>query len=203
MPRSHSLELGATLSPKTGLRIRPVIYVSALERMIVEDFDSLIRKTFEVTGSSRWLLGGELELDWDIIDALSLRASGGYLQFLREDFEQVPVAGEPAQNSRWTASLRLYGSTVSERIGYGIGGSFSSPRSYDTRVGIPPVLLDTRVPHTGYLDASFEAQPGRAVPLWLTAKLRSGLMPGVSESPFVTGAQLGTVIMLGLQWRRE
>ena len=65
------------------------------------------------------------------------------------------------------------------------------------------MLLDARVPHTGYLDASFEAQPARAVPIWLTATLRSGLMPGVSESPFIDSAQLGTVFMLGAQWRRE
>ena len=202
-PRQGTIEIGSIVSPINSLTIRPTVYVSAYSSQVIADFDPLVQKTYKSEDTPRWLLGAELELDWDILDELSLTAAGGYLRFLKYDENTTPLVGVPEQNSSWTGMLRLYGTTTNERYGYGIGGNVASPRSYLARAGIPPQIIDVQVPYTGYADGRFEFQPALKVPIWLSATARAGMLPLAFESPFPLGAQLGAVFMLGVEWRRE
>ena len=201
--RSQNIELGATIAPINVLSIRPTLHVSSLSHMVVADFDSPVVKTFTRVPRGSIFVGAELELDWQINDALALNTGAAYLRYVQPAAGDKPLIGVPEESPVWTANLRLFGNSRDERFGYGLGGVLTSPRRIDKSLGVLVEQVNIDTPYTGYVDARFEAQPSLAVPLWLSLSGQAGLVPGVAEAPLPLAAQMGAVFMLGLEWRRE
>ena len=200
-PVNGSVEIGAIVSPLTGLTIAPTIYYSGLYSAVVTDFEPVPRKTFRQDQSPRDLVGGEFEIRWRQSDAFVLSGAVGAQYFVRADPDEIATVGVPEQNSVATGSLRAYGVTLNEKLGYGVGGRVATPRRYRANAGIPLRIVDVEVPTTADLDAMIEYRLPDRFPLWISLRARSFLMPGVIEAPFNEAAPRGTSFLLGLEYR--
>ncbi len=202
-PRNQALEIGATIAPLTTLRVSPTVYLSRLENTVAHDFEPLVRKTFVNDPAARLLLGAEIEGSWEAGDGLKLIPSASYIRFLRHDRGLVPTVGIPEQNATFIAGLRAHGTFLNERWGYGVRGMVASPRRYRVLAGIPPQILDRRVPTTGYVSGTVEHKVWLRMPFWLSLRVESHLPHDAVESPFPQAVSGGTSALIGLEYRTE
>lgn len=202
-PRNTSLELGATLSPHSRLIIAPTVYLSRLENLMVEDFESVLRRTFRSDPEARTYLGVELEATWRASDALSVLPSFTLLEWLEASDRIDTNVGVPSQNSQFIAALRLQGLLDNDAWGYGLTGSVASGREYRVRTGIPPTVLTTLVPSVVRVTATLERQLLHSPSFWASVRLGASSPGDVAESPLPLAAPLGQSLVLGLEIRRE
>jgi iron complex outermembrane receptor protein len=202
-PRNTSVELGATFSPYTTLTISPTIYVSRLSNLMVEDFESLVRRSYRNDPSSVTYAGGEFEANWRVTDAVSLLPSLSVLHWLDTPARIATNIGSPDQNSRVTAGLRLQGLFGNDRWGYGIGAVIASARTYNVRVGIPTITLSKHIPTNAYLSANLERQLSILPAIWASVRVSASVPRGQPESPLPLAAPLGQSAVLGLEIRRD
>jgi hypothetical protein len=202
-PRNTSVELGATFSPYATLTISPTVYVSRLSNLMVEDFESLLRRTFRNDSSSVTYAGGEFEANWRVTDAISLLPSVSVLHWLDTPARIATNIGSPDQNSRFTAGLRLQGLFGNDRWGYGIGAIIASARTYNVRVGIPTIILNKHIPTNAYLSATLERQLAAIPAIWASLRLNASTPAHQAESPLPLAAALGQSAVLGLEIRRD
>jgi hypothetical protein len=202
-PRNTSLELGATFSPYTTLTVSPSVYVSRLSNLMVEDFESVIRRTFRNDAEPREYLGGELEANWRVTDAVSVLPSFSILHWLDTSKRVDSNVGAPDQNSRFMGGVRLQGIFGNDRWGYGFGAMVVSPRKYNVRAGIPVIVLSTNIPTSAYFSAMLERQLTSTPSLWVSLRLNAGLPTNVPESPLPLASPLGQSGMLGVEIRTE
>jgi hypothetical protein len=202
-PRNTAIELGATFSPSSRLTVAPTVYVSRLSNLIVEDFESLVRRTFLNSTTPRTLLGGELEANWRIRDSISLLPSFTILQWLDGAGDGDTNVGVPSQNSRYVGGLRIQGLFGNDRWGYGIGATVASPRSYHVRAGIPPVIISSDIPTTARLSGMIERQLLQSLPVWGSLRVGGALSRDAVESPLPLATPMGQSAILGVEIRRE
>ena len=202
-PRNTSVELGATFSPSSRLTVSPTVYVSRLTNLMVEDFESLVRRTFRNSGNPRTFLGAELEANWRIRDGMSVLPSLSMLHWLGADVPVDTNVGVPSQNARFTAGLRVQGVFGNDRWGYGLGATVASPRQYDVRAGVPPVTIGQDIPTTVHATGVLERQLVQAPSLWGSVRVGASLPGNTAESPLPNAAAMGQSIMLGIELRRE
>ena len=200
-PRNDSAELALTLSPSAKFHGVAVVYYTRLRNVMIEDFANTVRRTFETDTHARQLVGGELEGTYQPLDALAISVGLGVIQFVKADDEIATIA-EPDQNARVVGSLRAHGSAFADRFGWGMSFAFASGRDYTTLVGIPPALVRRDVPLTGQLGAMVEYELSVTTPLWVSLRVESNL-PHPIESPFLGASRVGTVLTLGLEYRRD
>ena len=201
-PRNTSVELGANFSPLDTLTLSPTIYLSKMSNLMVEDFESVLRRTFRNDATARTFVGGELEASWRISDSLTALPSFTALHWLEGERSSSNV-GVPDQNSKFVGGLRLQGVFGNERWGYGIGGTVASPRTYNVRTGIPPVVLSREIPTTARLSAMIERQLSASPAIWTSLRLGASFPSGTAESPTPISAPLGQSAILGIEVRRE
>ena len=147
-PRITSIEFGAIVAPFSKLTIKPTVFVSELSNLMIENFEPLVRRTFENEAQSRWILGAELEATYQVLRQLTLEANVTGLFWLSYDGTVSPTVGDPNQNSTISAWLGARSTLIDGRLMVSLGAGYNSPRQYDLRAGIPPVLLgDERRPH--------------------------------------------------------
>jgi hypothetical protein len=202
-PRNTSVELGATFSPYTALTLSPTIYLSRLSNLMVEDFESLVRRTFRNDVQPRDYVGGELEASWRVTDALSVLPSFSVIHWLDTSKRVDSNVGAPDQNSRFMGGVRLQGIFGNDRWGYGVGAMIVSPRKYNVRAGIPVVVVSSTIPTSAYLSAMLERQLTSTPWLWASLRLNASLPGNVPESPLPLASPLGQSAMFGLEIRRE
>ena len=202
-PRNTSVELGATFSPSSRLTVSPTVYVSRLSNLMVEDFESLIRRTFHNSGNPRTFLGAELEANWRVRDGLSVLPSLSLLRWLGADVPVDTNVGVPSQNSRVSGGLRVQGVFGNDRWGYGLGATVASPRQYDVRAGVPPVTISQDLPTTVHVTGVLERQIVQAPSLWGSVRFGASLPGNTAESPLPQAAAMGQSVMLGIELRRE
>ncbi len=202
-PRNTSVELGATFSPYTTVTVSPTLYLSRLTNLMVEDFESLVRRTFRNDTEPRSYLGGELEATWHVTDALSVLPSFTVLHWLDTTKRVDSNVGAPDQNSRYMGGVRLHGLFGNERWGYGMGAMIVSPRKYNVRAGIPVVVLSTTIPTSAYLTAMLERQLTSTPSIWASLRLNASLPGDVAESPLPLASPRGQSAILGLEIRSE
>ena len=202
-PRNTSVELGATFSPLTTLTVSPTVYLSRLTNLMVEDFESLVRRTFRNDREPRWYTGGELEASWRVTDTVSLLPSFSILHWLDTSTPFETNVGVPEQNSRYSGGLRVQGVFGNDRWGYGVGAMVVSPRNYNIRAGVPVVILSKRIPTSAYLTAMIERQLASAPSVWISLRLSAGIPTNVPESPQPLASPLGQSAILGFQVRTD
>ena len=202
-PRNTSVELGATFSPSSKLTVTPTVYVSRLSNLMVEDFESLVRRTFRNSSNPRTFLGVELEANWRVRDSVSVLPSFSILQWLDGDALIDTNVGVPSQNSRFAGGLRVQGVFGNELWGYGVGATVASPRSYDVRAGVPPVTIDQDIPTTVHATGVIERQLLQAPSFWGSVRVGASLPGDTSESPLPLAAPMGQSLMIGVELRRE
>jgi iron complex outermembrane receptor protein len=202
-PRNTSVELGATFSPYTALTLSPTLYLSRLSNLMVEDFESLVRRTFRNDTEPRDYIGGELEANWRVTDALSVLPSFSALHWLDTSRRVDSNVGAPDQNSRYMGGVRLQGIFGNDRWGYGVGAMIVSPRKYNVRAGIPVVVLSANIPTSAYLSAMIERQLTSTPSLWTSLRLNASLPGNVPESPLPLASPLGQSAILGFEIRAE
>lgn len=200
-PRITSIELGAIVAPFPKLTIKPTVYTSQLSNLMVEDFEPLVRRTFENEKQSRWILGAELEASYQVMRQLTLDANVTGLFWLSYDGTVSPTVGNPDQNSTVTAWVGARSTLLDGRLLLSLGAGFNSARHYNLRAGIPPQLLLTDVPDGARLEAAGSLQMTRRLPLWLSLKVLSNMPPDHVESPLPGTAVLGTTIFVALDYR--
>jgi len=109
---------------------------------MVEDFESVLRRTFRNDTASRNIVGGELEANWRVSDSLAVLPSLTVLHWLHSDDPSRSNVGVPEQNSKFLGGLRLQGLFGKERWGYGVGATIGV--GYDVPVSatlsVTPVL---------------------------------------------------------------
>ena len=202
-PRNTAIELGATFSPSSRLTIATTVYVSRLSNLMVEDFESLVRRSFRNSTTPRTLLGGEIEATWRIRDTISLFPSFGILQWLDGAGQGDTNVGVPGQNSRYVGGLRVQGVFGNDRWGYGLGATVASPRSYRVRAGIPPISITQDIPTTAFLSGVLERQLLQAHSVWGSLRLTGALPGDAVESPLPQATPMGQSAILGIEIRRE
>jgi hypothetical protein len=202
-PRNTSVELGGIFSPSTRLTISPTFYVSRLSNLMVEDFESLIRRTFRNSTNARTFFGAEIEANWRVHDNLSVLPSLSWLEWLDRDVPDETNVGVPTQNPRLAGGLRVQGLFGNERWGYGFGASFATPRRYDVRAGVPPIVISRDVPTTLHLTGVLEHQLMWSRPVWGSVRVSSSLPDGTAESPLPSATPMGQSILFGIEVRRE
>jgi len=202
-PRNTSVELGANFSPIDTLTLSPTLYLSKLSNLMVEDFESVLRRTFRNDTASRNIVGGELEANWRVSDSLAVLPSLTVLHWLHSDDPSRSNVGVPEQNSKFLGGLRLQGLFGKERWGYGVGATVASPRTYNVRTGIPPVVLTREIPTTARLTAMIEHQLVTSPAIWTSLRLGASLPGDTAESPIPASAPLGQSAILGVEIRRE
>ena len=197
-PGVDSVEAGVVAAPGHGITIRPVVYFARLQHLMVADFEPQVRRTFRNDGDDRMLLGGELELDWQFIPQLAWRVNVGTVAFLTRNDDPSATVAVPENNSAVIAGSWLQGRFVDDRLGASVGGMYSTPRSYNTRAGVPPQLIDARVPHLGRLEGAVDWRVTKKHPLSVWLKLSSTLPHDSVESPFPGAGRLGTAAFVGV-----
>jgi outer membrane cobalamin receptor len=201
-PRNDALEIGLVWGPSVDLQIKPTIYASRLSNVMVQDFTPLVRKTFKNDPFDRYVLGGELEANWRVRENILLEAWGGVLGF-PDGPTQIATVGVPSQNSTLTGGLHIHGTTLHERVGFGGGVRTFSARSYDVRAGIPPQIRSLDVPDAVSVEGMSEVRVLKSEPLWTSVRVQSSLPHRLIESPLPAASALGTVVLFGLEYRRE
>ncbi|MDB4969319.1 MAG: Outer rane vitamin receptor BtuB [Myxococcales bacterium] len=200
-PRITSIELGAIVAPMSKLTIKPTVFTSQLSNLMVEDFQPLVRRTFENEKQSRWILGAELEATYQALRQLIIEANVTGLFWLSYAGDISPTVGNPDQNSTISAWLGARSTLVDGRLTLSLGAGYNSPRHYNLRAGIPPLLLSTVVDHEARVEGAASYQLTRRIPLWLSLKVRSNLPHDHVESPLPGTSVLGTVIFVALDYR--
>lgn len=202
-PRNTSVELGASFSPSSKLTVTPTVYVSRLSNLMVEDFESLVRRTFRNSSNPRTFFGVELEANWRVRDSVSVLPSLSILQWFNGDAPIDTNVGVPSQNSRFAGGLRVQGVFGNERWGYGLGATVASPRSYDVRAGVPPVTIAQEIPTTIHATGVIERQVLRAPSIWGSVRAGASLPGDTPESPLPLAAPMGQSVLFGIELRRE
>jgi iron complex outermembrane receptor protein len=202
-PRNTSVELGATFSPHTTLTVSPTLYLSRLTNLMVEDFESLVRRTFRNDTTPHTYAGGELEANWRVTDSLSVMPFFSVLHWLDTSRTFESNVAAPDQNSRFMGGARIHGVFGNERWGYGAGATVASPRSYNVRAGIPVTVLSTKIPTSVYLTAMIERQLTNSPAFWASLRVNAGLPGRAPESPLPLATPLGQSAILGLEVRAD
>lgn len=202
-PRNTSLELGATFSPEPDFTFSGSVYGSRLTHLMVEDFESVVRRTFQNDDEAHDFIGAELEASWRVSDALTLTPSFTWLEWLSGAQGIDTNVGVPDQNARLTAGLRLHGMFGNETWGYGASGALTSARQYDVRAGIPPQVLSSELAPATHLDATLERQLIARPSLWLSLRVGARLPAGKAPSPLPFATESEQRAILGLEMRRE
>jgi outer membrane receptor protein involved in Fe transport len=202
-PRNTSLELGTTFSPNPDFTLSGTLYWSRLTRLMIEDFESVVRRSFRNDAEARDLLGVELEARWRMSDGLTLTPSLTWLEWLSGAQGIDTNVGVPDQNAQLTAGLRLHGLLSNETWGYGLSGAFTSARQYNVRAGIPPQVLSRELAPTTHVDASIERQLIALPSLWLSLRLGARLPAGETESPLPFSTQSEQRAIIGVEVRRD
>jgi hypothetical protein len=202
-PRNTSLEVGATLSPHPMLTVSPTVYLSRLTNLMVEDFESLVRRSFRNDTEARTYAGGEVEANWRATDSLSVIPSFSVLHWLDTSGRVESNVGAPDQNSRFMGGVRVHGVFGQERWGYGFGAMVVSPRKYNVRAGIPVVVLATNHPTSAYLSGMIERQLTVSPSVWASLRLNASLPTTVPESPLPLATPLGQSAVIGLELRAD
>jgi iron complex outermembrane receptor protein len=202
-PRNTSLELAATFSPDPSLTFGGTVYWSRLTHLMIEDFESVLRRSFENDSHAHDLIGTELEARWVVSDGLFLIPSLTWLEWLSGARGIDTNVGVPEQNARLTAGLRLHGLLANETWGYGLSGAYTSPRQYNVRAGIPPRILNSDLAATTHIDATVERQLITEPSLWLSLRFGARLPAGKTESPLPFSTQSEQSVILGIEVRRE
>jgi iron complex outermembrane receptor protein len=200
-PRITSIELGAIAAPFSKLTIKPTVFTSQLSNLMVENFEPLVRRTFENEQQSRWILGAELEATYQVLSKLTLEANVTGLFWLSYDGTVSPTVGNPDQNSTVTAWLGARSTLLDGRLQLSVGAGYNSPRHYNLRAGIPPMLLATVVDNEARLEASGGYRLTRRAPLWASIKVLSNLPHDHVESPLPGTSILGTTIFVAVDYR--
>jgi len=200
-PRITSFELGAIVAPIPKLTIKPTVYTSQLSNLMVENFEPLVRRTFENEQRSRWILGAELELAYQVLKQLTLEGNVTGLFWLSYDGTVSPTVGNPDQNSTVTAWVDARSTLLDGRLVLSLGAGYNSPRHYNLRAGIPPLLLSQVVDSEARVEASGSFQMTRRAPLWVSLKVLSNLPPDHVESPLPGTSILGTTIFVAVDYR--
>jgi hypothetical protein len=168
---------------------------------MVENFEPLVRRTFENEQQSRWILGAELEATYQVLSKLTLEANVTGLFWLSYDGTVSPTVGNPDQNSTVTAWLGARSTLLDGRLQLSVGAGYNSPRHYNLRAGIPPMLLATVVDNEARLEASGGYRLTRRAPLWASIKVLSNLPHDHVESPLPGTSILGTTIFVAVDYR--
>lgn len=202
-PQIVSVELAAIVAPIINkLTIRPTVYLAQLSNLIFEDFEPLVRRTFDNENNARWLLGGELEASLQVLKQLYLEANiSGLLWLNTVQSEAPPTVGDPGQNSTITAWLGARSSLLDGRLSLALGAGYGTPRAYALRDGIPPALLSLSTSHFARLEASSEFRPSRNWPFWLSLRLLSYLPNDTVETPLPGTSRLGTSVIFAVAYR--
>jgi outer membrane receptor protein involved in Fe transport len=200
-PRITSIEFGAIVAPFAKLTLKPTVFVSQMSNLMVEDFQPLVRRTFENDKSSRWILGAELELAYQVLPQLTLEANVTGLFWLSYDGTVSPTVGNPDQNSTISAWAGGRSTLLDGRLQLSLGAGYNSPRHYDLRAGIPPQLLATAVDNEARIEAAAGYQLTRRAPLWLSLKVLSNLPHNHVESPLPGTSVLGTTVFVAVDYR--
>jgi iron complex outermembrane receptor protein len=202
-PRNTSVEVGATFAPSEKLTFSPTIYYSRLSNLMIEDFDSVVRRTFENDPTTRTLVGGELEANWRVTEALAVMPSFSVLDFLDASERIDTNVGVPSQNARFVGGLRLQGLFGKDTWGYGVSGTLTSARSYNVRAGIPPTVLTKQLPASARLTGMLEHQLVQMPSIWASVRLGATLPSNTLESPLPSATPLGQSAVVGIEVRRE
>jgi outer membrane receptor protein involved in Fe transport len=202
-PRNTSVELGATFSPFETLTVSPTVYWSRLSNLMVEDFDSIVRRTFHNDPNARTLLGAELEAKWRVTETVAVMPSLSVLDFLTASERIDTNVGVPSQNAKYMAGLQVQGIFGDDTWGYGIGGTYASARSFNVRAGIPPLVLTSAIPATTRLFAMLDHQLVQTPSLWVSLRLGATLPANQPESPLPSATPLGQSAILGFSIRRD
>ncbi len=202
-PTNETLELGMIVAPIATLHVLPTVYVSRLRDVIIEDFEPFVRRTFTNDPSDRYLLGTELEAEWQLRDDLGLSFNFGTLHWLDVDEEVTPTVGVPEQSSAVVGGVRVHGTLLYERFGYGLGANYASERVFAVRAGVPPSILDTEVLAQAQVFAMAEYFLGSSAPLWVSLRVFASLPDGEVESPLPSAAQSAATAVLGVAYREE
>ena len=168
---------------------------------MIENFEPLVRRTFENEAQSRWILGAELEATYQVLRQLTLEANVTGLFWLSYDGTVSPTVGDPNQNSTISAWLGARSTLIDGRLMVSLGAGYNSPRQYDLRAGIPPVLLGMNVDHTARVEAAGSYQVTRRAPIWLSLKVLSNLPHDHVESPLPGTSILGSTIFVAVDYR--
>jgi hypothetical protein len=170
---------------------------------MVEDFDSVVRRSFENDPSPRSLFGAELEARWQVSDYLTILPSFTWLEWLSASERIDTNVGVPSQNARYVAGLQASGLFGNEAWGYGLGGTLSAPRSYDVRAGIPPLVISKELPAMTHITAMIEHELLTRPHFWGSLRLGASLPGDAAESPLPRAVPLGQSLILGLELRHE
>lgn len=200
-PRITSIELGSIIAPFPKLTIKPTVYAAQLSNLIIENFEPLVRRTFLNEQDSRWLLGAELELAYQVLRQLTLEANVVGTFWLSYAGAVTPTVGVPDQNSTVTAWLAGRSNLLDGRLSLSLGVGYTSPRHYALRAGIPPLLLNANTSHAVRLEGSADFHVVNRIPLWLSLKVLSNLPDQLMESPLPGTSKLGTTIVLAVDYR--
>ena len=109
--------------------------------------------------------------------------------------------GNPDQNSTWSAWVGGRSTLLDGRLTLSLGAGYNSPRRYNLRAGIPPLLFSTAVDHEARIQAAAGFQPSRKAPVWLSLKVMSNLPHEHVESPLPGSSVLGTTIFVAVDYR--
>jgi outer membrane receptor protein involved in Fe transport len=200
-PRITSIEFGAIVAPFSKLTIKPTVYTAQLSNLMIEDFQPLVRRTFENEQRSRWILGAELEATYQLLKQLTLEANVTGIFWLSYAGNVSPTVGNPDQNSTVTAWVGGRSTLLDGRLDLSLGAGYNSPRHYNLRAGIPPLLLSSVVDHEARVEAAAAYRLSRRVPLWVSLKVLSNLPHDHVESPLPGTSVLGTTIFAAVDYR--
>ena len=207
LPQSiTSVELAVLAVPVRKLVIAPVLYALQLDRIITEDFSSVVQKTYSNFQSSSSthvdLVGAELESWYEVSKAFIPRMSFAALIWPSDHILGSATVGVPENNSTVTAAAGVRGALFDRRLLYGLGADIATARTYHTRAGVPPAILAAQIPARTRLEGTAHCRLF-GTPLFAWLRAQTTLPSHYVDSPFPDAVIVGSSAMVGLEFRPE
>jgi hypothetical protein len=201
-PTLESVELAVIVAPTSTLRLQPTLFAQYARDLIGEDFSPLVKKTFVNQEEGVFMLGAELEAEWNFLDDLYLVTRfGSVLWPLAPADDAAAAVGDVDQNSRAIGYAGVRGRLFDGRLGAALGAGFATPRVYRVETGIPPRILDEETGQQGFVEVAADAQPDADVPMFITLKVRAVGPGGVVEAPFPGSSAPASRALIGIEYR--
>ncbi len=203
LPRMQSVEAGAMVALSERAKLEVTAYLARASHLMVADFTDLTRRTFRNERENNEFAGGEFDFSWDVSDRIAWDVRGAYIHFFGKPQDAAQTVAIPEHNSMVTAYTGLSLDAIPERLRFDAGVLYLSSREYNLRAGVPPVLLQHKVPDLVRFTLGVAGKPSNDLPLWLRLNAVTHAPHGEAESPLPNASQLGTRVMLLADYRFE
>ena len=200
-PRVESVETGGVFAIAERVQLYPNLYYQQVRNAMVQDFDSVARRTYENDHALHRFVGGEVDVTV-AAGPLQLTGTGAVRSPVAMQMHMEPAIGIASMQTEYNGSLGANW-VVSDQWELSTRGVYTSARTYDIRLGIPPVDLSADVPARLHGSATVGWLAPITTPLHVVGTFESSAASSDLDSIYPWAATMGPVSGSASGWGRD